>query len=208
MDVRDVTRESWDSEVRGMADPNSDPEWNHAKSRLSLFEVCSFVVFCVLCLVGMAAFAAYYLLFVGLLVLDGAATFWSIDTVVSIDRSILFFGLIILTALWIPNILLLTFEILALFAILDMSLFLRRLADTRIETSVLKRRLQSYTYTMVPAFLLSYVLISLFSIVPVDIVPQSSALFVLAASSVGAFVTVWLVTRYLSSLARGDEPRL
>jgi hypothetical protein len=87
-----------------------------------------------------------------------------------------------------------------LFVILDMSFFLRRLADTRIETSVLKRRLQSYAYTVVPAFLVTYILISLFSVLPTDIVPPSSALFVLSASSAGAFVTVWLVTRYLSSL--------
>jgi hypothetical protein len=190
-----------------MADPSPDLEWNHPKSRLSFFEICSFIIFCVLCVVGMAAFSAYYLLFVGLLVLDGAATFFSIDTVVSIDRLILFFGLIILSALWIPNLLLLTFETLAVFAILDISFFLRRLADTRIETSVLKRRLQSYTYTIVPAFLLTYVLILLFSVLPADVVPLSSALFVLAVSSAGAFVTVWLVTRYLSSLASGDQPK-
>jgi hypothetical protein len=192
--------------MRGMVDPDSDPEWNHAKSRLSLFEVCSFIIFCVLCVVAIAAFEAYYLLFVVLLVLDGAATFFSIDTLISADRSILFFGLIILTALWIPSLLLLTFETLTLFAILDMSLFLRRLADTRIETSVLKRRLRSYTYTIVPAFLLTFVLISLFSVLPADIVPVWLALFVLAASSAGAFVTVWLATRYLSSLASGDKP--
>ena len=162
--------------MRGSADPDSDPEWNPVRSRLSLFEVCSFIIFCVLCTVAIAAFAAYYLLFVALAVLDGTATFFSSDTVVFIDRSILFFGLIVLTALWIPNLLLLTFETLALFVILDMSFFLRRLADTRIETSVLKRRLQSYAYTVVPAFLLTYVLISLFSVLPTDIVPPSSAL--------------------------------
>jgi hypothetical protein len=192
--------------MRGSADPNSDPEWNHVRSRLGLFEVCSFVVFCVLCAVAVAAFASYYLLFVSLIVLDGTATFFSSDAVISVDRSILFFGLIILTALSIPNLLLLTFETLALFAILDMSFFLRRVADTRVETSVLKRRLQSYAYTIVPAFLLTYVLISLFSALPTDIVPLSSALFVLSASSAGAFLTVWLVTRYLSSLAREEKP--
>jgi len=191
--------------MRGMADPNSDPEWNQAMSRLSIFEVCSFLIFCVLCVAAMEAFEAYFLLFVALVVLDGAATFFSVDTLISVDRSILFFGLIILTALWMPNLLLLTFETLALFAILDMSLFLRRLADTRIETSVLKRRLQSYTYTIVPAFLLTFVLISLFTVLPADIIPVWLALFVLAASSAGAFATVWLVTRYLSSLTSGDK---
>jgi hypothetical protein len=194
--------------MRASADPDSGPEWDPVRSRLGLFEVCSFIVFCILCAVAMAAFASYYLLFVGLIVIDGSATFFSSDSVISVDRSILFFGLIILTALSTPDLLLLAFETLALFAVLDMSFLLRRVADTRVETSVLTRRLQSYAYTIVPAFLLTYALISFFSALPADIVPPSSALFVLSASSAGAFLTVWLVARYLSSLARGDKPGL
>jgi hypothetical protein len=203
--VRDeARRESWEGEMHESADPNSDLERYYLRSRLTPFEVCSLVIVCSLCAVGMVAFAAFYLLFVALIVIDGTATFFAFNAVISVDRSILFIGLTILSTLSIPNLLLLTVETLVLFAILDISFFLRRVADTRVETSVLKRRLQSYVYTMVPAFLLTYALISLFSILPIGIIPPSSALFVLSASSAGAFVTVWLAIHYVSSFLKAE----
>ena len=81
-------------------------------------------------------------------------------------------------------------------AALDVSFLLRRLHGTVVDASVVRGRLASYAYTLVPALLLSYSLTLLYSSLTGPSPPEPLAL--LAVSSTGALFSIYAVSRYLS----------
>jgi hypothetical protein len=171
------------------------------KGRLEVsFEAYSFLLFCALSLSAIALFSGFYLLFVIIVTVDGLATLTNSDSVVSADRSIFFLALLILSVVrGSYNLFFLFLEIILVIAALDISFLLRRLQGTVVDVSVIRGRLESYAYTLVPAFLLSYSLTYLYSFISGFSSPEP--LVLLAVSSAAALFAIYAVSRYLSSPA-------
>jgi hypothetical protein len=95
------------------------------------------------------------------------------------------------------NIFLLTLVIIGLIAVLDFSFVLRKVDGTSVDWGVFARRLRSYAYTVLPAFLLTYLLLFVYSqnlgFSLVD------AAIVLGLASVGTLVIVYAVVRFIAS---------
>ncbi|MGI0086254.1 MAG: hypothetical protein ACREBQ_14335, partial [Nitrososphaerales archaeon] len=135
--------------------------------------------------------------FLLLVLLDSAATLFSINLLVSLDRSAFAFTFVVLSAAFLSfNIIYLVLEIIVLVALLDFSFLLRKLSDTKFERAILNRRLAFYGETLVPSFFLSYAVIYLYSFIPNS---QSFAAPVFAISSVGAIFIILVMVRSLSS---------
>jgi hypothetical protein len=161
-------------------------------------EAYSFLLFCALSLSAIALFPEVYLLFVAIVAVDGIATLVGSDSVVSVDRATLFLALVVLSVAEGPHDLLSLFlRMILAIAALDMSFLLRMLRGTVIDASVIRRRLGSYVYTLVPAFLLSYLLTYLYSSLSGLYSPEPVAL--LAVSSTSALLVIYVVSRYLTS---------
>jgi hypothetical protein len=137
-------------------------------------------------------------IFLVILEVDGLATLANSDLVVSVDRSTFFLALLILSvAQGSHDLFFLFLEVVLVITALDFSFLLRRIRGTIVDPSVLKSRLESYAYTVVPAFLLSYFLTLLYSFISGVSLPDPLAL--LAVSSTGALFAIYAVSRYLSS---------
>jgi hypothetical protein len=161
-------------------------------------EAYSFLLFCALAVSAIALFPDIYLLFVAIVAVDGIATLVDSDSIVSVDRAALFLVLVVLSVAVGPHDLLSLFlRMILAIAALDMSFLLRRLRGTVIDASVIERRLGSYAYTLVPAFLLSYLLTYLYSSLSGLSPPEPVAL--LAVSSTSALLIIYVVSRYLTS---------
>jgi hypothetical protein len=160
-------------------------------------EASSFLLFCVLSLAAVALFSGYYVIFVIIVAVDGLATLANSDSVVSVDRSTFFLALLVLSvAQGSHDLLFLFLEIVLVIAALDFSFLLRRLGGTVVDASVIMSRLESYAYTLVPAFLLSYSLTFLYSFISGISFPEP--LVLLAVSSTAALFAIYAVSRYLS----------
>ena len=163
-------------------------------------ETYSFLLFCALSLSAVAIFPGYYVLFLVILTIDGIATLASSDTTVDIARSTYFLALLIPSvAQGTPNLFFLFLEVALVVAALDFSFLLRRVRGTVVDPSVLRNRLRSYAYTVIPAFLLSYSLTFLFSFVSEVALPDP--ILLLAASATAALFVIYFVSRFLSSRA-------
>jgi len=161
-------------------------------------EAISFLLFCALSLSASALFSADYPIFLVILTADGLATLANSDRTVDIDRSTFFMAIIVLSvAQGQSNVFFLFLEVTMVVAALDFSLLLRRLRGTVVDPSVLRHRLRSYAYTVIPAFLLSYSATFLSSFVSDVALPDP--LLLLAASSTAALFVIYLVSRLLSS---------
>lgn len=167
-----------------------------------MFSLFSLLLFSSLCLIS-AAFLAnsssyWWWLFGILVVMDVLGMLASAGSVVSADRA-LFFVVVVITAIVRnpSNVLLLTLEILGLIAMLDFSFLLRRVDGTGVDRSVFTGRLKSYAYTVFPSFLLTCLLLFVFS--------QNlqfslyEAAIVLGLTSVGALIIVYVVVRFILS---------
>jgi hypothetical protein len=162
------------------------------------FEVYSFVLFCALVLSAAALFSSYYLIFLVIVEVDGLATLANSDLIVSADRSTFLLLLLVLSvARSSYDLFFLFLEVVLVIAALDFSFLLRRVRGTVVDSSVLTGRLESYAYTAVPAFLLSYFLTFLYSFISGVSLPDPLAL--LAVSSTAALFGIYAVSRYLSS---------
>ena len=160
-------------------------------------EAYSFLLFCALSLSAVALFPGTYLLFAVIVMVDGVATLLKSDSSVSADRSAFFVALLVLSvARGSQDLFFLFLEMVLAIAALDVSFLLRRLHGTVADASVIRGRLESYGYTLVPALLLSYALILLYSSISGSSPPEP--LVLLAISSTGALFSVYAVTRYLS----------
>lgn len=165
--------------------------------RFSVFSLGLFVFLCV----GAVAELGRWPLFAFLLVLDVLGTLAAIDFIVSIDRTLFFLVTLLLTLFTFPlNIFLLSLEVLGLVASLDFSFLLRRVDGTGVDKSVLIGRLKSYAYTIIPAFLLTYLFLYLYSVNPQFTLLEAT--LALGLGSVGVFVSVYAMIRFLLSLDR------
>jgi hypothetical protein len=161
-------------------------------------ETYSFLLFCALALSAVAIFPDYYVLFLVILTIDGIATLANSDTTVEVARSAYFLALLIPSvAQGRPNLLLLFLEVALVLTALDFSFLLRRIRGTVVDPSVLRNRIRSYGYTVVPTFLLSYALTYLSSFISDFALPDP--ILLLAASATAALFVIYVVTRLLSS---------
>jgi hypothetical protein len=169
-----------------------------------LYELFSLLLFSSLCIAAaVLLFSVYYWVFAALIAADGIATLTRRDSIVSSDRALFFFVVLVMSMLESPfNIFSLTVELLILVAALDFSFFLKKLDSTRVDKSVVFGRLRSYAYTMLPTFFLTYVLFYAYSFNLQFSVSQAVA--VLGFSFVGALIVVFIVARYLFFLGRGN----
>ena len=165
---------------------------------LSLF---SLLLFSSLCLVSASLLASnsyWWGLFGFLVVMDLIGMLASAGTVVATDRALLFLTVVIAEIVANPsNVFLLTLVILGLIVALDFSFFLRKIDGTNTDASVFAMRLKSYAYTVLPASLLTYLLLFVYS--------QNlgfsltEAVVVLGLASVGTLIIVYLVVRFMLS---------
>ena len=133
--------------------------------------------------------------------MDALGTLAAIDFLVSADRAFFFLAALLLTLLTFPlNIISLSLEVLGLVAALDFSFLLRKVDGTGVGGSVLTNRLKSYAYTMIPAFLLTYLLLYFYA-TNLQFSPFEAAL-ALGLGTVGIFASVYVVIHYLLSLER------
>ncbi|MGD0636862.1 MAG: hypothetical protein ABSA72_02335 [Nitrososphaerales archaeon] len=161
-------------------------------------ETYSFLLFCALSLSAVAIFPDYYVLFLVILTIDGIATLANSDTTVEVARSAYFLALLIPSvAQGRPNLLLLFLEVALVLTALDFSFLLRRIRGTVVDPSVLRNRIRSYGYTVVPTFLLSYALTYFSSFISDFALPDP--ILLLAASATAALFVIYVVTRLLSS---------
>jgi hypothetical protein len=178
------------------------------RTTVASFETYSFILFGAISLCAMALFQGYYVLFVFLLAVDGLATVAKLGWAVAIDR-VAFFASLLVLSLTVGGytVFFLFAEVILVVTCLDMSFFLRRLGRTIVEDTVIRHRVMSYAYTMLPAFLLSYSLAFLYSLV--SAFPSSEAVAFLAVSSAVGLSAIYALSRYLSTRStdsRGGMP--
>lgn len=157
----------------------------------------SFVLFSSTIAFSITVLSSTYWLFILLVLIDGIATYLRSDSLVSLDRSVGAVSLVVLSAVLLSfNVIYLILEVLAVVVLVDLSFLLRRFSDTKLESSIIKRRVGSYIYTMIPSFFISYALIFLYSYVF-----QSTNLsaLVLGLSSIGSLIVIIAVVRYFPS---------
>ena len=162
------------------------------------FNLFSFSIFSLLCLVATSELGRWPL-FVFLFVLDALGTLAAIDLVVSVDRALFFLATLLLTLLAFPlDIFTLSLELLSLLAALDFSFLLRKVDGTGVDGFVFVNRLRSYAYTIVPAFLITYLFLYFYTInMQFTLVEAALAL---GLGTVGIFVAVYAVFRFILSL--------
>jgi hypothetical protein len=97
----------------------------------------------------------------------------------------------------VNDILFLFLETVLVIAALDFSFLLRKLRGTVVDRSVFRGRLESYAFTLVPAFLLSYSLVYVYSFA--SGVSAATPLVLLALTSTGAMLVIYSTIRFVSS---------
>lgn len=167
-----------------------------------IFSLFSLLLFSSLCLVSALFLASnnywWWPLFGVLVGMDLIGMLASVGSVVAIDRSVLFLTVVITEIAENPSdVFLLTLLILGLVVVLDFSFFLRRVDGTNLDRNVFARRLKSYAYTVLPAALLTYLLLFVYS--QYLGFSLTDAVVVLGLSSVGTLIIVYAVVRFLLS---------
>jgi hypothetical protein len=165
-----------------------------------MYKLFSFLLFFFLSVLAAVTFPAIIVwFFVLLLIVDALGTLLVTDLIVSIDRAIFFLLLVVYAIVENPtNVFFLTVEILALFAALDFSFLLRKLDGTGVDSGIFIKRLGSYSRTILPAFLLTYLFLFVYSYNIQMTEYESLIVFGLAAA--GALFAIYTVARYLFSL--------
>lgn len=142
-------------------------------------------------------------LFLTLVATDALGTLASNNTVVAADRALYFLGAVTTEIVEHPaGVFQSTIVILGLIAALDFSLLLRKLDATSVDLGILTVRLKSYALTILPAFLLTYVLLYAYSL-NLGFSPADAAI-VLGLTSVGVLVIIYWTVTFMLSL-RGRE---
>jgi hypothetical protein len=161
---------------------------------VDLHDFYSFIVFSAMVAFSIAILPEAYWFFAFLILIDGVGTFFNSAALVAFDRAVCAISLVILSAVLLSfNAIYLILEALLAFVVLDLGFLLRKFSDTNVESPIIKKRIWSYAYVIVPSFLLSYALIFFYSFVPQS--ADVSAL-ILGLSSIGAFLIVLVVARY------------
>lgn len=165
-----------------------------------IFKLFSFLLFLSLCITTASLVSGPYRWLFGVLVaVDGLASLIQLNSIVESDRSIfLLISTILAMTMSHFDIFFTSIVALSLFAVLDFSLLLRKVDGTIVDFRVLAKRAKSYTFTVLPAFLLTYLFLVLYS--NGFQFNLFRAIIVLGFTSVGAIVIVYFVIRYMFSL--------
>ena len=149
----------------------------------------------------LATSSYWWYLFGVIVVIDLLGMLASVDTVIATDRAAFFLVIVVAEIAENPsNIFLLTLVILGLIGVLDSSFFLRKVDGSGVDRDPVVKRLKSYAYTLLPAFLLTYLMLFVYS--------QSlgfslvDAAIVLGLTSAGTLIIVYLGVRFMLSFYR------
>jgi hypothetical protein len=171
------------------------------------YKLLSFLIFLSLNVTAILSSSTFLWLFGVLVVIDLLGTLMLPDPVVSADRAFFFFTVTVISIVDNPSgPFLLTPVVLGLLAALDFSLLLRKLDGSRVEVAVLTNRLRSYALTILPAFLLSYLFLYLYSFNLQ--LGAMEALILFGLTMAGAFIAIYIIARYLLSLGKNKYPVL
>jgi hypothetical protein len=156
-------------------------------------EIVSFLLTAGTMLLSALFFPAEYWLFIFLTIVDGFATAFRNNTVISVDRSayalaVLVLGGIALRLSIIPMIL----ETVSVIALIDLLFLVRRMRarSTQDFFKILLRRLESYVYTLVPAAVFSSALIYLGTLALGTSIGPVNAILELGLASIAVFVII------------------
>ena len=139
----------------------------------------------------------FLLFFIGMSLLDGYLTFYRMDTLISIERSLFAFIALLLTSTTTGyTVLPLMIECVVIIALLDTSALLRRIRYSDQQVRIIKRRLRSYLVSLVPALFFSFAMVYIYS--SVAYTPQGSTI-PLGISAAAVFIVILVVARILVS---------
>ncbi|MHB1907387.1 MAG: hypothetical protein ACYCQJ_00795 [Nitrososphaerales archaeon] len=157
------------------------------------YELLSFGIFATLSVVALIFEKDFFEFYALLLITDGVATLLDSSLIVSVDRTLFLFMFIVLGSLsgdfGSLDLVVVTLTFLTL---VDLSFLLRRIEDTKVVGDVFQKRLAAYCYTIIPAFLLTYIVVFLYLQITIS---SSEAILVLGMSVVGGFIIVYLLAR-------------
>ncbi|MGA2877076.1 MAG: hypothetical protein ABSE82_16285 [Nitrososphaerales archaeon] len=184
-------------------------DWLHEGPRNppGIFKLFSLLLFASLCITVALLQSSYWWLFGALIVVDVLGMLASADSIVSGNRAVFFLAVMVTVIVGNPsNIFVLTLEMLGLIASLDFSFLLRKVDGTGVDRSVFADRLRSYVYTILPAFLLTYLMLYLYS---QNLEFNSfDAVIALGLASVGVLAIIYVVVHFLISFNRVDNLQL
>lgn len=182
-------------------------EWLRSRPRNppGILSLLSTLLFSSLCLISAALLenssTYWWWLFGILIVIDLLGMLASVDSVVSADRALFFVVVAITVVVRNPSdVFLSALTILVLIAVLDFSFLLRNVDGTGVDMAVFTNRAKSYAYTVLPAFLLTYLLLFVYS--QNIVFSLYEAAVVLGLASAGALIVVYAVVRFMLSFYR------
>jgi hypothetical protein len=169
-------------------------------------EILSFLLTAGAMLLSIFFFPSEYWLFIFLTIVDGFATAFRNDAVISVDRSsyglaVLVLGGIALRLSIIPMIL----ETVSVIALIDLLFLVRRMRARSTEDffKILLRRLESYIYTIIPAAVFSSGLIYIGTLAVGTSIGPVYAILELGLASIAVFVIIlYVAIRSPESLKR------
>ena len=157
------------------------------------YELLSFGIFATLSIIAFIFEKEFIEFYALLLIADAAATLLDSSLIVSVDRTFFLFMFIVLGSLsGVYGSLDLVTVTLTFLTLVDFSLLLRRMEDTKVVGDIFQKRLAAYCYTIIPAFLLTYIVVFLYLQITIS---SSAAILVLGMSVVGGFIIVYLLAR-------------
>ncbi len=160
-------------------------------------EILSFVLTAGVMLFSSLLFPAAYWLFILLTFVDGLATAFRNDSVLSVDRSIYALGVLVLGAIdfrisVVPMIL----EAVSVIALMDFLFLVRktRSRSTKDFFQIILRRLESYAVALLPAAIFSIVLIYLGGLAIGTTIGSTNAILEFGLASITVFAIILYVT--------------
>lgn len=148
---------------------------------------------------GLILFQHYLLYFIVLTAIDGLSTLARIRLFLALDRTIFALSLMLMTAILAKfTVVELVLEVLVLVTIVDVSMLLQRLTHTGDPIDIIRSRLRSYLFTILPAAVFSLGMIYIYSII--ILFPAAfSQVLELGLAATGVFVLLWYFVRLLAS---------
>jgi hypothetical protein len=169
-------------------------------NRIQIPELISFLLAASLILgSGLLFFQHYLAYFIVLTAIDGLSTFARVRLFLALDRSIFALSIMFMTAILSRfTVVELILEVLLLISIIDMSMLLQKLAHTGDPMDIIRSRLRSYIFTIVPSAVFSVGMIYIYSVVVFfpSAIPQ---ILELGFAATGVFVLLWYFIRLLAS---------
>ncbi|MHB8567153.1 MAG: hypothetical protein ACYC7D_11545 [Nitrososphaerales archaeon] len=149
-------------------------------------------------------FPGYFVFFVVLALIDGASTYAKVRLFLSLDRALFGLALILMSAILASfSVLELIVETLLLIAVLDFSFMLRGLSPSGNSWSIVRTRLKSYLFSIVPAGVFAIGTVYIYSVVLLSSAPEP--VLELGLASAGTFLLILYLMRALISINSHDE---